>query len=120
MPTRDGSTAAGAARVPAPRRGERAASAATVTGDSRPRLGRHVRMRPDRPTDGWVLLGPETVVVLNRTGHAVLRLCDGERTVDDIVAALVADFDEADELVVGEQVRDYLARLVDRNLVALG
>ncbi|ALE84150.1 hypothetical protein XF36_14245 [Pseudonocardia sp. HH130629-09] len=106
--------------MPAPRRGERAARAATVTGGSRPRLGRHVRMRPDRPTDGWVLLGPETVVVLNRTGHAVLRLCDGERTVDDIVAALVADFDEADELVVGEQVRDYLARLVDRNLVALG
>lgn len=90
-----------------------------ITGASRPRLGRFVRMRPDKPTGGWVLLGPETVVVLNRTGHAVLRLCDGERTVDEIVAALVGGHDEADVHTVDEQVRDYLTRLTDRGLVAL-
>ncbi|BBG01693.1 MULTISPECIES: pyrroloquinoline quinone biosynthesis peptide chaperone PqqD [Pseudonocardia] len=112
MPTRDG-----VATVPAPRHGEGGA-AEVISGQARPRLGRFVRMRPDRPTGGWVLLGPETVVVLNRTGHAVLRLCDGERTVDQIVAALVEGHDDADEFTVGEQVRGYLDRLADRNLVA--
>lgn len=95
----------------------------TVTrlpGDARPRLATHVRMRPDRATGGHVLLGPETVVVLNATGHAVLSLCDGVRTVDEIVAALVTGHDGADEATVGEQVHDYLSRLAARNLVALG
>ena len=114
MPTRDG-----VATVPVPRHGEGGA-AEVISGQARPRLGRYVRMRPDRPTGGWVLLGPETVVVLNRTGHAVLRRGDGQRTVDDLVAALVEDFDETDALTVGDQVRDYLGRLAARNLVALG
>lgn len=118
MPTRDSAT--GAAKVPPQRRGDGTGRLPVVTGDSRPRLGRHVRMRPDRPTGGWVLLGPETVVVLNRTGHAVLRLCDGQRTVDELVATLVEDFDETDALTVGDQVRDYLGRLAARSLVALG
>ena len=90
-----------------------------ISGDARPRLGHHVRMRPDRATGGYVLLGPETVVVLNQTGHAVLRLCDGDRTVDQIVASLVSGFDGADEHTIREQVHDYLARLAGRNLVAL-
>ncbi|MEQ3552540.1 pyrroloquinoline quinone biosynthesis peptide chaperone PqqD [Pseudonocardia nematodicida] len=93
-------------------------SDAEIPGNARPRLGAHVRMRPDRATGGYVLLGPETVVVLNQTGHAVLRLCDGERTVDQIVASLVEGYDGADTDVVGEQVRDYLSRLAARNLVA--
>lgn len=90
-----------------------------ISGETRPRLGPHVRMRPDRATGGHVLLGPETVVVLNATGHAVLSLCDGERTVDAIVVALVAGHEGADEPTVAEQVRDYLGRLAARNLVAL-
>ncbi|ANY10335.1 hypothetical protein AFB00_23635 [Pseudonocardia sp. HH130630-07] len=90
-----------------------------ITGASRPRLGRYVRMRPDRPTGGWVLLGPETVVVLNVTGHAVLQLCDGEHTVDEIVGTLAAGYDGADTTTVDDQVRDYLTRLAERGLVAL-
>ncbi|MFP5022086.1 pyrroloquinoline quinone biosynthesis peptide chaperone PqqD [Pseudonocardia phyllosphaerae] len=89
-----------------------------AVGTTRPRLGPHVRMRPDRASGGWVLLGPETVVVLNRTGHAVLERCDGERTVDDVVAELVA-LHGADPATVDEQVRGYLTRLAARNLVAL-
>ncbi|MBP2367321.1 pyrroloquinoline quinone biosynthesis peptide chaperone PqqD [Pseudonocardia parietis] len=124
MPTRD---ATGAAAVPGPRRatggtaqrGTPGGVMREIRGDTRPRLGHHVRMRPDRATGGHVLLGPETVVVLNQTGHAVLRLCDGERTVDQIVASLVDGFEGADEPTVREQVHDYLTRLARRNLVTL-
>lgn len=90
-----------------------------LPGDTRPRLAPHVRMRPDRATGGHVLLGPETVVVLNGTGHAVLALCDGVRSLDEIVEALASGHGGVDAGTVGAQVRDYLGRLAARNLVAL-
>lgn len=80
-----------------------------------PRLGRGVRMRHDKARDRQVLLLPETVVVLNATGAAILELCDGTRTVGEIVAALRERYGE----VPAEQVHAYLARLVERRHVEM-
>ena len=80
-----------------------------------PRLGRGVRMRYDRSRDRHVLLLPETVVVLNATGTAILELCDGTRTIDEIVAALRERYGEVPE----EQVHAYLAKLVERRHVEM-
>jgi pyrroloquinoline quinone biosynthesis protein D len=80
-----------------------------------PRLGRGVRMRFDRTRDRHVLLLPETVVVLNATGTAILELCDGSRTVAGIVAALHERYGDLPE----EQVHAYLGRLVMRRHVEL-
>lgn len=80
-----------------------------------PRLGRGVRMRYDRSRDRHVLLLPETVVVLNATGTAILELCDGTRTVGEIVAALRERYGEVPE----EQVHAYLAKLVERRHVEM-
>jgi pyrroloquinoline quinone biosynthesis protein D len=80
-----------------------------------PRLGRGVRMRYDRSRDRHVLLLPETVVVLNATGAAILELCDGTRTVGEIVAALRERYGEVPE----EQVHAYLAKLVERRHVEM-
>ncbi len=79
----------------------------------RPRLARHVRLTFDRARERHVLLSPETVVVLNATGTAVLELCDGERTVAEIVAELGARYSR----VVDEDVRTYLERLLERRCV---
>ncbi|MFC5062995.1 pyrroloquinoline quinone biosynthesis peptide chaperone PqqD [Actinomycetospora atypica] len=76
----------------------------------RPRLARGVKMRFDRTRDQHVLLLPETVVVLNATGTAILELCDGTRTVDEIVAALRETYGEVPE----DQVLGYLGKLVER------
>jgi pyrroloquinoline quinone biosynthesis protein D len=80
-----------------------------------PRLGRGVRMRFDKARDRQVLLLPETVVVLNATGAAILELCDGSRTVGEIVAALRERYGE----VPDEQVHAYLAELVERRHVEM-
>jgi pyrroloquinoline quinone biosynthesis protein D len=80
-----------------------------------PRLGRGVRMRFDRTRDRHVLLLPETVVVLNATGTAILELCDGTRTVAEIVAALRERYGDVPE----EQVHAYLGRLVTRRHVEI-
>jgi pyrroloquinoline quinone biosynthesis protein D len=62
-----------------------------VRGD-RPRLARHVRLTFDRTRRRHVLLLPETVVLLRGSGAAVLALCDGRRTVEEIETALRARF----------------------------
>jgi pyrroloquinoline quinone biosynthesis protein D len=62
-----------------------------------------------------VLLTPEAVYVLNSTAAAVLRLCDGTRTVAGIVAELRGRYDGVDD----DEVRGFLDRLADRRCVVL-
>ena len=53
-----------------------------------------------------MLLTPETVTVLNGTGAAILGLCDGQRTVAEIVAELRGRYDR----VADDEVRHFLDR----------
>ena len=55
---------------------------------TRPRLVTGARLSYDEVREEHVLLVPEGVVRLNRTAAEVLELCDGERSLDDIVGAL--------------------------------
>lgn len=82
----------------------------------RPSLCRHVRQTFDAVRERDVLLAPEAVLVLNPTGAAILRLCDGARTVDDIVRDLSTHYDQ----VSGEQVRRFLTRLEAKRFVEFG
>ncbi|MBW0106666.1 pyrroloquinoline quinone biosynthesis peptide chaperone PqqD [Pseudonocardia sp. KRD-291] len=78
-------------------------------------MSRHVRMRFDRTRERHVLLGPESVIVLNPTGADILGLCDGRRTVSDVAAELQARYDR----VVDDEVATFLARLVARHCVEI-
>jgi pyrroloquinoline quinone biosynthesis protein D len=63
-----------------------------VNDQARPRFGKGVKLRHD--ADGAaMLLVPEGALVLNPPAAAALELVDGERSVDEIVAAVVARFD---------------------------
>ncbi|MFF8953347.1 pyrroloquinoline quinone biosynthesis peptide chaperone PqqD [Streptomyces sp. NPDC014940] len=88
---------------------------AGVSGSDRPRLAAHVRVAFCRTRQRKVLLHPETVVVLNASGAAILELCDGRNTVAEIVARLGARY----ETVPEDEVRQFLARLVARRWVEL-
>jgi len=59
---------------------------------SKPRLVRKARLRYEKVRKTDLLLLPERVVKLNPTGAAILRLCDGTRTVAEIARRLEADF----------------------------
>jgi pyrroloquinoline quinone biosynthesis protein D len=63
-----------------------------------------------------MLLEPEGVLVLNQTGATILGLCDGERTVVEIVEELRGQYKH----VADNEVRDFLSRLVAKRLVELG
>ncbi len=86
-----------------------------VSTTDRPRLARHVRLSFDRARQRPILLLPETVVVLNGSGADILGLCDGQRTVADVVAELGTRYGT----VPGDEVRQFLARLVARRCVEL-
>ncbi|MFG3295250.1 pyrroloquinoline quinone biosynthesis peptide chaperone PqqD [Streptomyces sp. NPDC048179] len=54
----------------------------------RPRLPPTAVLRHDHVRGGHVLLVPERVVVLRGSARAVLELCDGTRTVEEIITRL--------------------------------
>lgn len=80
---------------------------------ARPRLARHVRLSFCRTRQRHILQLPETVVVLRGTGAAVLELCDGRRTVAEIVTELGTRY----EAVPDDEVRRFLTRLAARRWV---
>lgn len=81
---------------------------------TRPRLVTGARLQFDDVREEHVLLIPEGVVRLNATAAEVLELCDGERSLDDIVGALAARYDGAD---LGDDVRGVVDAMAEKGLV---
>jgi len=81
---------------------------------TRPRLVTGARLRYDEVREEHVLLIPEGAVRLNPTAAEVLELCDGERSLEDIVGALSARYDGAD---VRDDVRELVDAMAQRGLV---
>ena len=84
---------------------------------TRPRLATGARLRYDEVREEHLLLIPEGAVLLNPTAAQVLELCDGERSVDDIVAALSARYDGAD---VRDDVQELIDAMTQKGLVVDG
>ena len=81
---------------------------------NRPRLVDGARLRYDDVREEHQLLIPEGAVRLNATAAQVLELCDGQRTVEDIAAALSDLYAGAD---VTDDVRELLDGMAARGLV---
>jgi pyrroloquinoline quinone biosynthesis protein D len=82
---------------------------------SLPKLASHVRLSHDSARNQHVLLSPETVAVLNGTSADILRLCDGRRSVAEIVAELQGRYDR----VVDDDIRAFLARMAAKRCVVI-
>ncbi|HEX5575227.1 MAG TPA: pyrroloquinoline quinone biosynthesis peptide chaperone PqqD [Gemmatimonadales bacterium] len=87
-----------------------------MTADSVPRLWKLARLEYDQVRQRHVLLYPEGAVLLNDTGAAILELCNGNRTVGDIVTILGERY-HAD---VTADVTEYLQQMAERELVRAG
>lgn len=64
----------------------------TVSEASRPVLPRHAKLKYDETRKVWVILAPERVLAPDEIAVEVLKLCDGMRSVADIVDLLVAKY----------------------------
>ena len=79
-----------------------------------PRLATGARLRYDEVREEHLLLVPEGAVRLNPTAVEVLELCDGQRSVDEIVGVLNKRYEGAD---LDADVRELLDGMAERGLV---
>ena len=80
---------------------------------TRPALAPHARYRWDKIREQHQIVYPEGVLVLNETGAAIVRLCDG-RTTAQLLAALGAEFPDSQ---IEADVDAFLARLSKKGLL---
>ena len=83
-------------------------AAGAVTGDWRPALAPAIILRHDPVRGADLLVMPELIVLLEWEAAAVLRLCDGDRTVAEIVGELRGVFPGAP---VADDVTEFLTRV---------
>jgi pyrroloquinoline quinone biosynthesis protein D len=81
---------------------------------TRPRLTTGARLRYDEVREEHLLLVPEGAVRLNASAAAVLELCDGERSVEDIVSVLSERYPDVD---LGGDVREVVDAMAGRGLL---
>lgn len=60
--------------------------------ESRPRIGPGFRLQWEPAQNCHVLLYPEGMVKLNGSAGEIMKRCDGQRSIDEIVAELEAAF----------------------------
>lgn len=89
------------------------AEPAQLPDSARPRVAAALRLTFDEVRGQHVLLGPESVMVLNPTGAAILQLCDGRQDVGAIITELLNRFAGVEP---GE-VRDFLNHLSAKRCV---
>ena len=58
----------------------------------RPKLSRRFRLQFEEAQNRWVLLYPEGMVQLNDSAAEILKRCDGERSLSDVVQELETSF----------------------------
>jgi pyrroloquinoline quinone biosynthesis protein D len=87
-----------------------------VSQETRPFLPAYLKLRHDAGRGRWILLAPERVLTPDQTAVAVLKLCDGKRTVEEIVEALARDY-SAPADVIRADVLDLLQGLADKGYI---
>jgi coenzyme PQQ biosynthesis protein PqqD len=78
-----------------------------------PRLTVGCRMSQSKDL-GPVLLMPESMLRLTGPGPRIVELCDGARTLGDVIATLQSEFSGADPEMIRREVLAFLASLQER------
>ena len=89
-----------------------------ISADSIVRLAPGTRLQQDTVRGGWVLLGPERMLVLDDIAQLVVSRLAGQ-PVDKLIAALAAEFDAPVE-VIGQDVLGLLTTLADKGFLRDG
>jgi pyrroloquinoline quinone biosynthesis protein D len=84
--------------------------------DARPHLPNHVVLRHDKGRDRWVLLAPERVLTPDPVAVDVLKLCDGKRTIAEIITELAREY-QAPAGQISADVTKLLADLKDKGII---
>ena len=76
----------------------------SVNEASRPKLPRHAKLKFDETRKVWVILAPERVLAPDEIAVEVLQLCDGVRSVADMVDQLAVKYAAPREAIATDVV----------------
>ena len=88
----------------------------SVSEASRPVLPRHAKLRFDETRKVWVILAPERVLAPDEIAVEVLQLCDGTRSVADVIDTLVLKYAAPREAIAADVIA-MLQDLADKGVV---
>ncbi|MFZ0679483.1 pyrroloquinoline quinone biosynthesis peptide chaperone PqqD [Candidatus Binatus sp.] len=83
----------------------------------RPRLASRARLKFDPIAQQEMLLLPEAALALNETGAAIVRLCDGARSINEIIDQLSNKYGDANRAALTREVIDFLDTIRARGLL---
>ena len=89
---------------------------AIVTAATRPALPPHIKLRHDAGRGRWLVLEPERIFEPDDVAVAVLKLCDGARSVDDIAGDLAKEYNAPKQEIIADIVA-MLQDLADKGVV---
>ncbi|MBI5265418.1 MAG: pyrroloquinoline quinone biosynthesis peptide chaperone PqqD [Bradyrhizobium sp.] len=76
----------------------------SVSEASRPVLPRHARLKFDETRQVWVILAPERVLAPDEIAVEVLQLCDGQRSVGEVIDQLAAKYAAPREAILTDVI----------------
>jgi len=88
----------------------------SVSKTSRPLLPRHAKLKFDETRQRWVILAPERVLAPDDIAVEVLQLCDGARSVEQMIDLLAEKY-AADRGAIGTDVIAMLQDLADKGFL---
>ena len=84
-----------------------------------PKLPRHAKLRYDEARKKWIINAPERVFELDETASEIMRLLDGNLTINNIIDELLKKFKEAPREAVTKDVLEMLQTLADKGFVII-
>ena len=88
----------------------------TVSEASRPVLPRHAKLKFDATRQVWVILAPERVLAPDEIAVEVLQLCDGVRSVEQMIDQLAVKY-TAEREAIATDVIAMLQDLADKGFL---
>jgi coenzyme PQQ biosynthesis protein PqqD len=93
-------------------------ASASIPSSARPKISARARLQTDKITGKPVLLYPEGALMLNPTAHAIVTLCTGQETIEQITSNL-ADRYQSSAGEISTHIEAFLNRLRAKNLLDL-
>lgn len=89
-----------------------------MTASAVPRFAAGMKFRFDTVRERWVVLGPERLFLPDEHAVEILKLVDGQRSLDDIADALAVRFDAPRETIATD-VTAMLRDLAEKGAIRL-
>ncbi len=89
----------------------------SINEKSVPYLPAGMRLKHDKPREQWVILAPERMYVLDDIALEIMKVCDGQSNVGQIVDDLAARFNAPREAILND-VTELLQDFADKGVVA--